>query len=182
MKTLRNFLALSTVIIVLSIVNISAQSFAANSPRAAKTIEQQIYKKLLGLPHYGVFDFINYKVVNGTVVLGGKVNSLGTKRDAAAVVKRIPGVVSVVNNIDELPPSSFDDSIRIQALRTFARNGLGRYFWEVNPDVRIIVENSRITLEGYVINSGDYDRLNIYANSLPNVFSVKNNLVVGSRR
>ena len=182
MKRLRNFLVLITAIMGFAIVNVSAQKFAIGKSGQERTIEQQIFKKLIGLPRYGVFDIINYEVRNGTVILGGKVNSLGTKRDAASVVKRIPGVVDVVNNIVELPPSSFDDRIRRQALRTFASNGLYQYFWEVNPEVRIIVENGHITLEGFVSNSGDYNRLNIYANGITGVFSVKNNLVVGSPR
>ena len=182
MKTVRNFLALAIAIFSLSAVSISAQSYAGGSRPASKTIEQQIFKKLISLPRYGVFDFINYKFDNGTVILGGKVNSLGTKRDAASAVKRIPGVTNVINNIDELPPSPFDDRIRRQALRTFASAGLYRYFWENNPEVRIIVENGHITLEGNVANSGDRNLLNIYANGIPNVFSVKSNLVVGSPR
>src|SRR5258708_4224444 len=112
MKTATRFLALSIVIIALSIVNISAYGSSGNKP--AKTIEQQIFKELIGLPHYGVFDHIVFEVNQGTVTLGGKVISLGTKRAAESVVKRIPGVLEVVNNIEELPPSSFDDAIRVR--------------------------------------------------------------------
>ncbi len=147
-------------------------------------IEQQVYKKLRRLPNYGVFDHITFRVNGSTVVLDGKVNSLGTRSSAAAEVKRIAGVTQVVNNIDQLPPSPMDDRIRRAALRTFAQHGLGGYFWEVNPDVRIIVERGRITLEGFVMNSGDYHRMNIYANGISGVFEVTNNLIVGrdSRR
>ena len=179
MNKFRNFIALSIAIIAFLVANVPAQKYVNARSTPSKTIEQQIYKKLVGLPHYGVFDHITYQVNGGNVILSGKVNSLGTKRDAAAAVKRILGVVSVTNNIDELPPSGFDNQIRRQALRTFANNGLGQYFWEVNPDVRIIVERGHITLEGYVMNKGDYNRMNIYANGIPGVFSVQNNLIVG---
>ena len=69
MKTVRNFLALAIAIFSLSAVSISAQSYAGGSRQASKTIEQQIFKKLISLPRYGVFDFINYKVENGTVTV-----------------------------------------------------------------------------------------------------------------
>lgn len=158
-------------------------SAKAQAPSYQKTtsaaIEQQVSRKLRRLPNYGVFDHITFRVVGSTVILDGKVNSLGTRRAAAAEVRRIAGVTRVVNNIDQLPPSPMDDRIRRAALRTLAQHGLGGYFWPVDPDVRIIVERGRITLEGEVMNSGDYHRMNIYANGIPGVFKVTNNLVIG---
>src|SRR5258706_5092978 len=178
MNRIRNFIALSIAIIAFSAASVPAQKYV--SARAtSKSIDQQINHELRMLPHYGVFDHITYQVNGGTVTLSGKVYSLGTNRDAAAAVKRIPGVDRVVNSIDDLPPSSFDNQIRRHALRTFANSGLDRYFWEVNPDVRIIVERGHITLEGYVANKSDSNLMNIYANGIPGVFSVQNNLIVG---
>lgn len=179
MRSFRYFSVLATAIIALSVAGVSAQSFSGGKKQSGKSIEQQVYKKLKGMTRYGVFDHITFEVNGSTVVLEGKVNSLGVRREAESTVKRIPGVSRVINNIDELPPSSFDEQIRRQALRTFASNGLYRYFWEIDPEVRIIVEGGRITLEGYVANKGDYNRLNIYANGITGVFSVKNNLIVG---
>lgn len=180
MKYVRNIFVLAMAIAAFSVVGVNAQSYS-NSKVSTKTVEQQIYKKLLGLPNYGIFDVIKYQVNGGTVILTGKIHSLGTKSAAEAAVKRIPGVTEVVNNIENLPPSSFDDQIRRQALRAFAQYGLSGYFWENNPDVRIIVENGRLTLEGNVMNSGDYNLFNVTANTINNVFRVTNNLVVGKR-
>jgi len=180
MKYVRNFLVLAISVAAFSVVGVNAQSYS-NSKVSTKTVEQQIYKKLLGLPNYGVFDVIKYQVNGGTVVLSGKIHSLGTKSAAESAVKRIPGVTEVVNNIENLPPSSFDDAIRRQALRTFSQYSLSGYFWENNPDVRIIVENGRLTLEGNVMNMGDYNLFNVTANGINNVFKVTNNLVVGKR-
>ena len=126
-----------------------------------------------------VFVHIAFQVIGGTVTLHGKVYSLSTKNQAARFVKDVAGVTNVVNNIQDLPPSPMDDRIRREALRTFASRGLSRYFWENRPDVRIIVDHGHVTLEGYVINSGDSNALNIYANGISGVFSVTNNLIVG---
>jgi len=164
-------------IAALSIVSVYGQNYT--DQKSAKTIEQQVYSKIIGLPYYGVFDIINFKVDGSTVTLSGKVHSLGTTSSAVSVIKKIPGVTTVVNNIENLPPSPMDDRIRERALMTFAKNGLYRYFWDPNPEVRIIVEGGKLTLEGYVANRGDYNSLNIYANGIPGVFSVKNNLVIG---
>ena len=102
-----------------------------------------------------------------------------TKKGAENVVENIEGVEKVVNRIENLPPSSFDDAIRARLFRTFDNTGgLSGYLREPNPSVRIIVENGRVTLEGYVNNRGTYNTMNILANGIPGVFGVTNNLVI----
>ncbi len=175
MKFLKSFLILSIAIIGFSFINVQAQSFSDT-----KSIEQKVFKKILSLPYYGVFDNIKFKVDGNTVTLYGKVYSLGVKSGAENVVKKIDGVENVINNIENLPPSSFDNSIRRNIVRSFARDGgnLYSYLREPNPSIRIIVDNGRIALEGYVSNKGDYNLANILANGIPGVFSVENNLVI----
>ena len=172
MRRFNTFTAIIIGILALAVVSVSAQK----SPR---TMEQQINKEIHMLPNYGVFDHITFQVNGPIVTLSGRVNSLGTKSEAEAYIKKVPGVERVINNIENLPPSPMDDAIRAKTLRALAAGGLGGYFWEPNPDVRIIVENGHVTLEGYVMNSGDLNRANILANGVFGVFSVQNNLVVG---
>lgn len=174
MKYIRNFL-------IISFAFLSVLAFDAKAQTPQTQMEQKIFKKIIGLPYYGVFDHISYKVDGGTVTLYGKVASLGTKKDAERAVKRVAGVETVVNNIQQLPPSSFDNQIRRQIVREFARSGgsLYRYLQEPNPSIRIIVENGRVTLEGYVSNRGDSNLANVLANTASGAFSVRNNLVVG---
>ena len=181
MRNVRSILFLVVAVLVVSVVGIDAQSAAGSSARDSKSISQKAYSKLRGLPRYGVFDNITVDVKGSTVYLTGKVITLGTKSAAANAVKDIPGVTEVVNNINELPPSSFDDRIRREAYRVFVMRGPGQYFSTINPDVRIIVENGRITLEGYVYSEGDSNTLNILANGISGTFQVTNNLVVGKR-
>ena len=177
MKYIRNFL-------ILSFAFLSLLAFDAKAQTPQTQLEQKIFKKIIGLPYYGVFDHISYEVNGGTVTLYGKVASLGTKRDAERAVRKLDGVETVVNNIQQLPPSGFDNSIRRQIVREFYRNGgsLYRYLQEPNPSVRIIVENGRVTLEGFVSNRGDANLANILANSAQGVFSVRNNLIVQRNR
>ncbi len=179
MRVLRNYIAFLTVVLAFSFVGVSAQTYT--NVRSTQSIERQVFKKIIGLPFYGVFDHIAFKVDGGTVTLYGKVNSLGTRKSAERVVAKIPGVQNVVNNIENLPPSSFDNSIRRNLVRTFSRRGgsLYRYLIEPNPSMRLIVDRGHVTLEGYVSNRGDSNLANILANGIPGVFSVTNNLVVG---
>lgn len=174
MKYIRSFA-------IITFAFLSLLAFDAKAQTPQTVLEQKIFKKIIALPYYGVFDHISYKVDGRTVTLYGKVASLGTKRDAERAVKRIDGVETVINNIDNLPPSSFDNSIRRQIVREFYNRGgsLYRYLQEPNPSIRVIVENGRVTLEGYVSNRGDSNLANILANSVSGVFSVRNNLIVG---
>jgi hyperosmotically inducible protein len=174
MKYIRNFL-------ILTFAFLSFLAFDAKAQTPQNGLERKVFKELIKLPDYGVFDHIAYKVDGSNVTLYGKVANARNRKDAERWVKDIDGVDTVVNNIQILPLSGFDNSIRQQMLRSFYRNGgsLYRYLQEPNPSIRIIVENGRVTLEGYVSNRGDSNLANILANSVSGVFSVKNNLIVG---
>ena len=101
------------------------------------------------------------------------------KSDAEGVVKNIDGVGRVVNNIEVLPLSPMDDQIRRAVYRTlFNEPGLSRYSESAVPSIHIIVKNGTVTLEGVVDSEGDKNLANIKVNGVPNVFAVKNNLVV----
>lgn len=174
-------MALAVAIIAFSFTAVSAQSFS--DIKSGRTIEQNIQRQILRMPRYEVFDFIAFKVDGSTVTLYGKVRNGINKSDAKNRVKDIPGVTNVINNIEILPPGSFDDSIRRNLYRTLARSGgLSRYLWTVNPSVRLVVDRGHVTLEGFVANKGDYNSMNILANGVPGVFSVTNNLVIDNGR
>lgn len=147
-----------------------------------RPVAEQVRHQLAMLPWYGVFDNLQYQVNGSQVVLSGDVSPLHdqTKYDAEKVVKKIPGVTQVVNDIRVLPLSRFDDQIRRAEFRTiFSRPGLGRYTMGTIPQIHIIVENGHVTLEGRVMNEMDRNVAGIAANTVPGVFSVTNNLQVG---
>lgn len=179
LKAVRNFLILSLAVLSFSVVGVNAQNY---SGLKSSSIERNVYKEIIKLPRYEVFDHISFQVDNsGTVTLYGKVFNGINKSSAANVVKHISGVTNVVNKIEILPPSSFDDQIRVSVYQRLNNTGgLSRYFWEANPSVRIIVDNGHVALEGFVANRGDYNTMNIIANTVSGVFDVKNNLVVES--
>jgi hyperosmotically inducible protein len=145
---------------------------------SSKTLEQKIFKELIKLPRYGVFDNIKFQLDGSTVILSGKVAVAMNRKDAERSIERISGVQRVVNNIEVLPPSPYDNSIRQRMLQTFADKGLYRYLWEPRPSVRIVVDRGRVELEGYVANRGDYNLMNILANGVSGVFQVRNNLII----
>ena len=93
--------------------------------------------------------------------------------------QNIDGVAEVDNQIEVLSVSNFDDQIRRAELReiysfpSFQRYGLGTI-----PGIHIIVNNGHVILEGVVDNQTDKNLAGLRANSVPNVFSVTNNLRV----
>ena len=134
------------------------------------------------LPWYGVFDNLEYSINGKNVTLSGQVVNPATKRDALASVKHIEGVGNVVDNITVLPLSGFDNQIRRAEYRAiFSEAQLSGYSMGVNPSIHIIVNNGHVTLVGYVDNETDVHLATLRANSVPNVFSVTNNLKVGQR-
>ena len=180
----RSLFLLFAIVAVGGAVVASAQTFAVGKRLASKnSIDGQVFHNILMLPNYGLFDNITFQINGNTVVLGGSVISLGTKRDAERSIRRIPGVARVINNIRELPPSSFDNQIRRSLVRAYANNGgLYRYLQGTNPSVRLIVDNGHVSLEGYVSSRSDANTMRILALGIPGVFTVENHLVHASER
>ena len=173
MRYVRNFMVMAFAVAMFSFVTVNAQT----NTSSLTDLEKKVRKEILMLPNYGLFDHIAFKVDGGTVTLYGKTSSLGTMKSAERRVKKIPGVIEVVNNIDELPPSPFDNRIRQQVVREFVgAGGVYPYIAGVNPQVRIIVENGRVTLEGYVPSEGTSNLMFLLANRVPGTFAVTNNL------
>jgi hyperosmotically inducible protein len=145
------------------------------------SISKQVHHQLVMLPYYGVFDNLAYEVNGTEVILTGQLISEHdtTKSEAVNAVKRITGVTNVVDKIEVLPVSGFDNQIRRAAYRTiFSKSDLGRYTMGSIPQVHIIVKNGHIFLEGAVMNQMDKTVAGMAANSVPGVFSVTNNLQI----
>ena len=157
-------------------------SAATGAPKPGKDLTEKIRHELIMLPWYGVFDNLSYQVNEGKVTLSGQVTRPTLKSDAENVVKRIAGVASVENNIDVLPLSPFDDSIRIGVLRAvYGYPTLQRYAMGTQNSIRIIVNNGHVTLEGVVANETDRNVANLRANGVAGVFGVTNNLRLESK-
>ena len=173
-------------LLIFSVAALASPTTQDNQPAGAlnqKSIDR-IYKEvrheLVMLPYYGVFDNLSYKVdPDGTVTLLGQVARPTLKSDAENSVKHIEGVEKVVNNIEVLPTSSFDDQTRRAAYRAIYGNEvLSEYQLRAVPPIHIIVKNGNITLEGVVARQMDKQIAGMQANGVHGVFSVTNNLVV----
>lgn len=178
MKYIKGLLILAIAILTFSQTNVNAQNFSADRTK----IEQDVFRQLNKMPDYEVFDFISFQVEGDTVTLYGKVLTPYLKNTSEKYVRKVAGVNNVINNIEILPASRYDDSIRYRIVRSFANDGgsLYRYLIGRNPSVRIIVDGGKVSLEGIVNSKGDANLANILANGIAGTFSVTNNLQISN--
>jgi hyperosmotically inducible protein len=184
----------------------SAQPPASFSQQDGMRIVQEVRKRLASLSNYSVFDWITFGIHGNNIVLNGYASRPTLKSDAARVVKSIPGVGGVENNIEVLPTSPMDDRIRASVYNRLytnaslqkynANQGSARQAMMPGPNIggitqnppmgfhaiHIIVKNGNVTLFGVVNNEMDADIANIQANSTPGVFSVTNLLEYPGQR
>lgn len=152
---------------------------AIDSPKTENRIAKYARHEILSLPYFDVFDNITIRVDGTAVTLMGQVTRPTLKSDAENAVKGVEGVESVVNEIEVLPLSPFDDRLRLGLYRAiYGFNSLQRYALPVIKPIRIIVKGGHVTLEGVVDNEADRNVVKIRANGVHGVFSVTNNLRV----
>lgn len=151
--------------------------------RYEQWLQNEVRHQLMLLPWYTVFDDLEYSVSGYSVTLRGAVVNPTLKSEAANVVKHIEGVENVNNQIQILPNDSMDNQIRRAEYRKiYSQPQLSRYGIGNLQSIHILVNNGHVTLTGLVDNQSDKDVANIQANSVPNVFSVANNLVVQNEK
>jgi hyperosmotically inducible periplasmic protein len=177
------------------------QSLASGNQNQILRMAEQIRKNIVTLPNYGVFDDLKFAIQGGEVTLSGYASRPTLKSSAEKVTRSVEGVESVVNKIEVLPLSRFDDQIRLKTYMAIYMNpnlrkySSGRPFTPMltplwanggitnNPPVgwnpiHIIVKNGNVTLTGVVDRDMDKQIIGMAANRVPGVFSVANDLAV----
>jgi hyperosmotically inducible protein len=174
---------LSALLIVMPITPLPAASASQqqNEPKTEQNLIKEVRHQLVLLPYYSVFDNLSFQIQGSKVILMGQVVRPTIKSDAGAAVRGIEGVTGVENNIEVLPTSPMDDQLRRALFRDiYSEPQLSRYAQSAVPSIHIIVKNGNVTLEGVADNETDKNVAGLRANGVPNVFSVKNNLVVNA--
>jgi hyperosmotically inducible periplasmic protein len=165
--------------LTIGFASLPAAVSAPQEPKAQQSMIKEIRHQLVLLPYYSVFDNLSFRLDGSKVILMGQVVRPTLKSDAEAAVKSVEGVSSVQNDIEVLPNSPMDDQLRRAVYRAiYSEPGLSRYALSAVPSIHIIVKNGNVTLEGVADNETDKNLAGLRANGVPNVFSVKNNLVV----
>ena len=151
-----------------------------SAPATDATLQQRVGHEIRMYPRYTIWDDISYHVNNGQVELFGAVSQPFKKSDIDHIVRDIPGVTSVSDQIKVLPLSDFDNRLRVQVARAiFSDPSLSRYAMQPISPIHIIVENGHVTLTGVVSTDSEKNLAGIRANGAGLSFGmVTNNLQV----
>ena len=186
-KNMRLLRALFPVLILfLRPCDVFAQKIAPHTdpymraPANESPLAKEVRFTLLTLPLYGVFDDLGYNVNGGAVTLVGQVRMTLLKKEAGKAVKAIPGVSSVANNIEVLPVSPSDDTLRRTLDMVIYSDPVlsVRYAYLASPRIHIIVKNGAVRLEGTVDSEQDKSIAGTDASGVRGVSGVENDLIV----
>ena len=127
------------------------------------------------------FDYVSVSVNNGVATVSGEALTEVARDSALSIVQRMPGVKDVVSNVAVSPVSTFDDSVRLRAVRALYDDPtLGKYATDPALPIRIIVDRGTLKLYGTVENAMDKDVAGIRANQVFGAFRVENHLTVAN--
>lgn len=168
-------------ILTIFLFGLAGPAIAANPAGQANSLAEEVAQRLNMLPYYGVFDSLGFTIRDqNTVVLTGQIINDIIKPDAETAVRSIKGVGEVINEIEVLPLSHFDNYIRVATFQAiYSRSGFEKYAIRADPPIKIIVKNGNVTLTGFVNSDLEKTIARIAANSVPGVFGVTDNLEIG---
>jgi hyperosmotically inducible protein len=120
-------------------------------PRPDSDIRRDVEKAILRYPYYGVFDSVEVGVKDGVVALRGSVYQPWRKDDIEARVAEVHGLKGMSSEIRVQGVSGFDESLRRQLVRRiYGSENFFQYASWAHPPIRIVVEDGKVTLTGYV--------------------------------
>jgi hyperosmotically inducible protein len=115
-------------------------------------------------------------IVNGQVTLPFK------KQDIGNFLAHDKGVADLENNLEVLPTSEYDDSLRFAVARAIYNDPYFiHYRDQALPPIHIIVKNGNVTLEGVVLNPLDRAKAEADARLAATFFNFTDNLRVESK-
>jgi hyperosmotically inducible protein len=114
-------------------------------------LAKQVRHELAMYPRYTIWDDVGFRVSEGQVELIGAVSQPYKKSEMERLVRGIPGVTGVSDEIKVLPLSDFDNRLRLEVARAiYGDPAFRQYATMALPPVHIIVENGHVTLTGVV--------------------------------
>ena len=149
-----------------------------DEPVSDGNVIEGVRSAILRYPRYGVFDYVQFQVEDGSVRLEGWVLHPWKKTDIEGRVARVPGVRALRNDLAVQSLSLFDSELRLAlARRIFSDVRFVHYAHHSRPPFSIIVDRGDVTLAGWVASPVEKAVLGSIARSAL-AFSVKNDLHV----
>ena len=137
-----------------------------------------VRKAILTDPRYGIFDYVEFGVSDGAVLLLGSVVQPWNRSSIESRVARVAGVRAIKNDIAVQSFSRFDSDLRTAlARRIYGDVRFVHYAHRSHPPIRILVDRGNVTLAGWVSSPVEKAVLGTIALSTPS-FKVSNELHV----
>src|SRR5271157_127239 len=89
-----------------------------NVPQSDADIAKHVRHEVLMYPYYSIWDDVTFRVDHGQVELLGAVSQPFKKSDIDRLVRQVPGVTSLTDELRVLPLSGNDDLLRRQVARS----------------------------------------------------------------
>jgi len=145
-------------------------------------IAEQARKQIVTYYAYGIFDNVWLEVQGDKLVVNGQVSQPFKEEDIGNFLAHVKGVAVLENNLEVLPLSLYDDSLRIAIARAIYNDPyFTSYAIQAVPPIHIIVKNGNVTLEGVVATQLDRVRAEMAARFAGTFFSLTNNLRVEAK-
>ena len=141
-------------------------------------LAQDVARAIQRYPHYTIWDHIDGSINKGVLLLSGRVTPDRDKaNDIFERVAKVKGVQDVQSEIRTLSPSRGDRELRQTiGYRVFSSQHFERFASMPNPPFHIIVDNSVVTLVGYVQSAIELHEIQRIVAQTQGILRVENQL------
>jgi hyperosmotically inducible protein len=148
----------------------------------ARQILEQARKDIVTYPWFTIFDWVTLEVQGERLMVNGQVTLPSKKQDIGNFLAHVKGVAELDNNLEVLPTSEYDDSLRLAVARAIYNDPFFiHYRDQALPPIHIIVKNGNVTLEGVVANPLDRAKAETDARLAATFFNFTDNLQIESK-
>ena len=147
-----------------------------------RQIGEQARKDIVTYPWFTIFDWITMEVQGERLIVNGQVTQPYKKQDIGNFLAHVKGVADLENNLEVLPNSEYDDSLRLSISRAIYNDPFFiHYRDQAIPPIHIVVKNGNVTLEGVVASSLDRAKAEADARTAATFFNFTDNLQIESK-
>lgn len=160
---------LSTVLLMLLAVGTGFAATRAPDSQTTAAIQDRIYKAQ-------VFKHGDVRVAyeNGVATLSGRVDNLGSKLDAERAARKVPGVISVLNNLTVRAEDVTESQILEQARKEIVMY----YAYGIFDNVKLAAQGDKLIVSGQVTQPFKKSDIGNILTRVRGVASVENRLEV----
>jgi hyperosmotically inducible protein len=142
-----------------------------------RQIAEQARHDIVTYYAYTIFDNITLEVQGDRLSVDGQVTQPYKKQDIGNFLAHVKGVAELENNLEVLPTSEYDDSLRLAIARAIYNDPFFIHYGnQALPPIHIVVKNGNVTLEGVVANPLDRAKAEADARLAATYFNFTDNL------